>query len=163
MELSIDWGKLVSLKKDKAGSPGYTLDLDQITTRSGVYVFGRRRGSSGFEALYVGKATNIRSRVRGHQNNLRLMQHIYDAKNGKRVVLAGALVTKRGKARKAGQRLNKSMALAEKALIRHFLTAGDELVNKHGTRIRRHTVGSSGEYPKRFFPRNIYLERSKGE
>lgn len=57
----------------------------------------------------------------------------------------------------------KSLALAERALIRYFLSEGHDLVNKQGTRLRRHELQSSGTHPKRFFPRNMYLERAKGE
>ena len=44
----------------------------KVTAGAGVYIFGRRWGSQ-FEALYVGKASNIRSRAKGHLNNLRLL------------------------------------------------------------------------------------------
>jgi hypothetical protein len=123
---------------------------------AGVYIFGRRWGSQ-FEALYVGKAGNIRGRVKGHLNNLRLMQHLHNAKTGRRIVLAGRLVTKRG------QKLPKSLVLAERALIRYFLSEGHDLVNRQGTRLRRHELASSGQHPKRFFPKLMYLEKAKGE
>ena len=132
----------------------YGVDLTKISVRSGVYIFGRRWGSQ-VEALYVGKAGRIRSRVKSHLNNLRLMQHLRNAKTGKRIVLAGRLVTK------PGQRLSKCMALTEKALIRYFLSEGHDLVNKQGTRLRRHELGSSGQHPKRFFPKTMYLEKTK--
>jgi hypothetical protein len=54
-------------------------------------------------------------------------------------------------------------ALAEKALIRHFLSRADDLVNVSGVRISRHELASSGNHPKRFFPRVVYLEKSKGD
>jgi hypothetical protein len=134
----------------------YGLDLGKVTDAAGVYIFGRRWGSQ-FEALYVGKAGNIRGRVKGHLNNLRLMQHLLNAKTGKRIVLAGRIVTKRG------QKLPKSLALAERALIRYFLSEGHDLVNRQGTRLRRHELASSGQHPKRFFPKLMYLEKAKGE
>ena len=46
----------------------------------------------------MGKAGKIRARVKGHLNNLRLMQHLRNAKAGKRLVLAGRLLTKPGQA-----------------------------------------------------------------
>jgi hypothetical protein len=115
-------------------------------------VFGKQ-----FEALYVGKANKIRGRIRGQLNNSRLMQHLLHAKNGERVILAGGLLTKQG------QQLKKCLAIAEKALIRHFLSEGHDLVNLSGARIRRHELASSGKHPKKFFPRVVYLERAKGE
>ena len=155
MRLHVEWGRPVMLKNAKSDGMVYVLDLERVPVTAGVYVFGRRWGKQ-FEALYVGKANNIRSRAKTHLNNLRLMSHLRDAKSGKRVLLAGTLVTK------GGQKLAKSLAVAEKAFIRHFLSEGHDLVNRQGTRLRRHEVASSGRYPKRYFPREIHLEKAKG-
>jgi hypothetical protein len=64
---------------------------------------------------------------------------------------------------KPGQRLEKSFVLIERALIRYFLSEGFDLVNKQGTRIRRHEVLSSGKHPKRFVPNTMFVERGAGE
>jgi hypothetical protein len=156
MNLHVEWGRAIQLKDASKDNMIYGLDLGKVPQGAGVYIFGRRWGAQ-FEALYVGKAGNIRSRVKGHLNNLRLMQHLHNAKSGKRIVLAGTLLTKRG------QTLPKSLALAERALIRYFLSEGHDLVNKQGTRLRRHELTSSGQHPKRFFPKLMYLEKAKGE
>ena len=134
----------------------YNTDLQKLPTSSGVYIFGRRYGTQ-FEALYVGKATNIRSRIKSQLNNLRLMQHLKNAKAGKRIVLGGRLMTK------PGQKLDNCMLLVERTLIRYFLSEGHDLVNKLGTRLRRHEVYSSGRHPKRYFPRLMYIEKGKGQ
>jgi hypothetical protein len=128
----------------------YRLDLTKITAAAGVYIFGRRWGSQ-FEALYVGKAGNVRGRVKGHLNNVKLMQHLRHAKTGKRLVFAGRLLTR------PGQKLPKCLVLAERALIRYFLSEGYDLVNKQGTRLLRHELESSGKHPKRYFPKMIYV------
>ena len=156
MKLHVEWSRPIQLKDASKDNMIYGLDPGRVTAGSGVYIFGRRWGSQ-FEALYVGKAGNIRSRVMGHLNNLRLMQHLRNAKTGKRIVLAGRLVTKRG------QRLTKCLALTERALIRYFLSEGHDLVNRQGTRLRRHELESSGQHPKRFFPKEMYLEKAKSE
>ena len=156
MELQIEWGRPIQLRDASKDNMIYGLDLSKVNVAAGIYIFGRRWGRQ-FEALYVGKASNIRGRVKGHLNNLRLMQHLHNARTGKRVLLAGKLVTKRG------QRLSKCLVLTERALIRYFLSEGHDLVNKQGTRLRRHQLESLGRHPKRFFPRVIYLERAKGE
>ncbi len=115
-------------------------------------MFGRRYGQQ-FEALYVGKANNIRSRVKGQCNNLRLMQHLKNAKSGKRIILAAKFVAR------PGQQKSNCISLIERALIRYFLSEGDDLVNKQGVRIRRHEITSTGKHPKRYFPSPIFLER----
>lgn len=73
------------------------------------------------------------------------------------MLLVGEYVTK------PGQRIEKCLDLTERALIRYFLSEGHDLVNKQGTRIRRHELESTGRRPKRFFPTVMYLERSRGE
>ena len=121
---------------------------------SGIYVLGRRWGNE-FEALYVGKATGLRGRVKSQLNNLRLMQHLKNAKGGKRIILTGRMISK------PGQRLEQSLLLVERALIRYFLSEGHDLVNKQGTRLRRHEIASSGKHPKKFIPRVMYVEKAK--
>jgi hypothetical protein len=123
---------------------------------AGIYIFGRRYAKT-FEALYVGKANNIRSRVKGQLGNLRLMLHVKNAEAGKRIVLAGLFICK------PGQRTAKGLVLTERAMIRYFLSEGHDLVNRQGTRLRRHEIMSDGKHPKRFFPRLMYLERAKAE
>lgn len=156
MEINIEWGKPIVLKDASNENMIYGLDLSRVPTGAGVYIFGRRWGSN-FEALYVGKAGNLRSRIKGHLNNLKLMQHLRTAKTGKRVVLAGRLRTKQG------QQAEKCMRIAERALIRHFLAEAHDLVNKQGTRLRRHHVRSSGKYPKRWWESTMFVERGKAE
>lgn len=134
----------------------YTIDLDEIEREPGIYIFARRWGRS-FEALYVGQSLNLRARMRRHLNNLRLMRHVENAKTGRRFVLLGEPVIKRG------QRLQKVLKILERAHIRHFLAEGHDLVNQQGAQIRRHEIASSGRIPKAFVPSLMYLERSKGE
>ena len=156
MKLYVEWTRPVPLKDASYQNLIYNVSLDRLPTSAGIYVFGRRWGNQ-FEALYVGKANGVRGRVKGQLNNLRLMQHLKNAKNGKRILLTGRIVTK------PGQRLEKCLLLVERALIRYFLAEGHDLVNKQGTRLRRHELSSSGKHPKRFFPSLMYIERGKGE
>jgi hypothetical protein len=156
VKLQVEWGRALSLRDGAKLNLIYIADLEKLPKVAGVYVLGRRWGTE-FEALYVGKANNIRARVKGQLNNLRLMQHLRNAKNGIRLVLAGRIVTR------PGQQLAKCLVLIERALIRYFLSEGHDLVNKQGTRLRRHEVLSSGKHPKRFMPREMYVEKAKGE
>lgn len=154
MKLHVEWARPVPLRPSRDGI-SYTVDLARVSDYPGVYIFGRRHGER-FEALYVGKSMSIRRRVKGHLNSVRLMQHIRTAKTGKRVLLVGEYITK------PGQRIDKCLALTERALIRNFLSEGHDLVNLQGTLIRRHELESTGRHPKKFFPNLIYLERSRG-
>ncbi len=155
MKLFVEWSRPVPLKDATRQNMIYSVALDRLPSASGVYVFGRRWGNQ-FEALYVGKANGIRGRVKHQLNNLRLMQHLKNAKTGKRIVLAGRFISK------PGQQPKISLPLIERALIRYFLSEGHDLVNKQGTRLRRHELLSSGKHPKRFFPALMYVEKGKG-
>lgn len=150
----MEWNHPIPLKDGSSQNLIYNVDPDKVPHAAGIYVLGRR-WASGFEALYVGKAKNVCSRVKGQLNNLRLMQHLRNAKAGKRVIVCGQIVTK------PGQQLNKSLLLIERALVRYFLSEGHDLVNKQGTRLRRHEIVSTGKHPKRFIPSLMYLEKAK--
>lgn len=152
MELSIEWMRAIPLKRSRRHDLIYDVDLDSIESLPGVYVFARRWGSS-YEALYVGRSENVRRRIRGHLNNLRLMSHVEHAKNGRRVLFTGFPLTRRG------QQMPKVLATLEKAYIRHFLSEGHDLVNQQGTRIRRHEI-EAVRAPRGFIPARMYLEKA---
>ncbi|MCX6903293.1 MAG: hypothetical protein NTW03_07415 [Verrucomicrobia bacterium] len=63
MNLALNWHKPLTLKADKDGNGIYTIALDDVPTEPGIYVFLRTHGSTS-EALYVGKADNLRSRIK---------------------------------------------------------------------------------------------------
>src|SRR5258708_514767 len=106
MKLFVEWSRPVALKDATRQNLIYSVALDKLSSASGVYVFGRRWGNQ-FEALYVGKANGIRGRVKNQLNNLRLMQHLRNAKAGRRIVLVGRIVTK------PGQQLDRCLPLIE--------------------------------------------------
>jgi hypothetical protein len=156
MKLSVEWTRLLPLRQAADQNQIYEVNLGRVPDTAGVYVFGRKMGDN-IEALYVGKGNNLRSRIKGQFNNLRLMQHLKQAKKGKRFLFAGQAITKRG------QRIKKVLYFLERSLIRHFLSEGHDLVNIQGVRIRSHEIESSGHQKKRFIPRLMYLEKSKGD
>jgi hypothetical protein len=83
------------------------------------------------------------------------MLHLKKAKNGKRIVLVGRFISR------PGQQEEKCLPLLERALIRYFLSEGYDLVNKQGTRLRRHEIASKN--PRRVVPRLMFVDRAKGE
>jgi hypothetical protein len=100
----------------------------------------------------VGKAKNIRSRVKTQLNNLRLMQHLKNARTGKRLLLTATFRAK------PGQQQSTCLPLMERALIRLFLADGHDLVNKQGTRLRQHEISSSNR-PGWVVPQVIFLAK----
>lgn len=156
MQLVIEWKKPVALRKDNLNGLTFAVDLNRIDPRPGIYIFARKWGTS-YEALYVGKSQNLRSRINGHLNNHRLVKHIENASNGKRVVIVGFPSTL------PGQQIARVLKTLERALIRHFLSEAHNLVNKHGMQIKRHEIESRSGIPKAFVPSRMFLERGKDE
>ena len=155
VRLHLEWMRQVSLRSaSRQQNLTYWADQNKLPSASGVYVFGRRYGNS-FEALYVGKANDIRGLLKGQFKNRPLMMHVKKAKKGKRVVLTGCFVAR------PGQKLGRCLPLIERALIRYFLSEGHDLVNVAGTRLRRHEITSSGKQLKRLIPKLMFLDKSK--
>jgi len=154
MKLEMTWDRPILLRDGQRQDLIYDLDEERLPKAAGIYVFGRKWAGS-FEALYVGQATNIKGRVEGQLNNLKLMLHLKKAKNGRRFLLVGRFVSKPGQQRK------KCLGLIERALIRHYLSEGHDLVNVQGTRLRQHEINSAGKQPKKFVPALMYVERGK--
>lgn len=111
----------------------YSPDVSEIPVKPGVYVFYRKHGAS-YEVFYVGKATNLRTRIKAQLNNLKLMEGIRKASNGTRLLAyAEAQI-------KPGQKAVSVVTTAERMLIRHYVDAGHLLLNVHGTKIRVQTL-----------------------
>ena len=156
MKLNIVWNKPIPLVKALNDGSIYSLNLEKVPATVGIYIFARHWGKS-YEALYVGKSGNLRSRVHGHLNNLKLMKYLENAKAGRRFVITGQAVTL------PGQKMKLVLRTLERAFIRHFLAEGHDLVNHQGVRIRRHEITSEGKISKSFVPSTIFLEKGKGE
>ncbi len=150
MKLYVEWSRPIPLRREGIG---YAVDLISLPTRPGVYVFARHWGNR-YEAIYIGQASgSIRRRVDQQLNNVNLVENLRTAQTGARIVLAGVVRPRQG------QQLNTVLRLVERALIRHFLAEGHNLVNKQGTLIRRHELMFAGRHPRRFLRSPIYLER----
>jgi len=157
MKLYVEWSGRIPLKDGSAQNLIYAVDPDRLPSAAGVYVFGRRQRNGGFEALYVGQANDIRSRVSGQEKNLPLMMHLKNARNGERVLRVAIFKPR------PGQKQAKCLDIIERALIRYFLSEGHDLVNKQGTRLRRHEVTSEGRHPNLFVPKMMFVDRAKSE
>ena len=62
-----------------------------------------------------------------------------------------------------GQSPDKCLPIIERALIRYFLSEGHDLVNKQGTRLRRHEILSEGRHPNLFVPKLMFVDQARGE
>ena len=152
MELNLQWQRKLPLKKSKFENLIYECDLPKIPVHSGIYVVGRTFGRS-FEALYVGQALNLRSRIKGQLNNLGLMKNVQNAAAGNRHVLVGVFLPK------PAQNRAKCLSILESALIRHYMSEGHDLFNKQGKKIKSHAVNSIGA--KTLVPKRILVDIKK--
>jgi hypothetical protein len=153
MNMEIIWSRAIPLSDASKRGLIYGVDLDKTFDGAGVYIFGRQWGTQ-FEALYIGRSARVRSRIKNHLNNLHLMSYLRKAKIGRRILLVGKF------APRPGQQVPTCLPLIERALIRHFLSEGHDIANQHGTSIKRHSIDSSGPYPKRYIQKSIFLEKS---
>lgn len=103
-------------------------DPDELPDEAAIYLFARRFGLR-MEVLYVGKATSLRKRIKQQLNNLKLMQAIDRAAIGPRMLIYGTLNCR------PGQRIETVLEVVERALIDHYTEAGDQLINKMGTKL----------------------------
>lgn len=151
MELNLRWLTAFRLY-DAARTNGiYGTDLERIPASPGIYVFCRSHGET-VEALYVGKANSLSTRIGQQLNNARLMMGIKNATNGTRRLLVAEFLPR------PGQRTETCLAVIEQTLIRHYLSLGHDLLNVQGTRIVHHVVKSERDAFKDFIPRRIYGE-----
>jgi hypothetical protein len=103
-------------------------EFDELPDQAAIYLFVRRFGLR-TEVLYVGKATSLRKRIKQQLNNLKLMQAIDDAAIGPRMLIFGTFSLK------PGQRVETVLEIVERTLIDHYTEAGDQLINKQGTKL----------------------------
>jgi hypothetical protein len=152
MNVELEWQKELRLKyheKDDA----YELELQSVSEKPGIYIFGRRHGKL-FEALYVGKASSLRPRIKTQLNNHKLLTHVWNAKTGRRIVMLGEFKARRN------QTPATCLPIAERALIRYFVSEGHDLVNLQGVNLRQNDVLSTGVHKVKDFPNLIQVEAS---
>ena len=81
------------------------------------------------------------------------MMGIQNARAGYRELIIGKFLAK------SGQQEEKALKAMERALIRHYLSLGNQLLNIQGTRINRDSVKSSRLELKRFIPEELFFEK----
>lgn len=140
MKLGLQWHRSVEI-----GKFPYSTLLDKIPKTAGVYVFLRVHGSTA-EALYVGKANNLRVRIKQQFNNLNLMNGVKAAPNGTRRLVYAEFVPK------PGQQKSKALPICEKTLIRYYLAQGHNLLNIQGAKLRFHELDADRIDLKKFLP-----------
>lgn len=151
MKIKFEWIGPLTLRNDPALIYSASV-LDSIDDAPGVYVFARKYGKN-LTPLYIGKASNLRGRIKQQLNNLKLMRQIQSwNKNGSRVLLLGYLQPH------GSQDEAKVLDIAERALIEHGLAEGHPLVNVQGTRKPVHALSFTGSrMSEQVAPREMFV------
>lgn len=143
MDIEVQWADPIELVNGARQRLIYALpDIGLIPDGPGVYVFGRKFGSS-VAPLYVGQAGSLAQRIEQQLNNVRLMKGLEVAPSGTRILLFGELLLKRG------QRLSRVVDVVEAALIEYALAGDHILLNKQGTKTPTHTLSFRGNRASR--------------
>ncbi len=151
MEVNLNWHNFCELRSGAHENLIYTTDLSDIPEGSGIYLFARRHGKT-VSILYIGKALNLRTRIKSQLNNARLMKAIENAPRGGRILIFAEVQLKRN------QKMANALSVAETAFIRHYLTLGHDILNKQGTVIRQHIICSDRVEFKKDIPLRMYLD-----
>lgn len=128
MQIKLEWlpAHTLGTKRTVVGQID-NFDLEAIPSRAGVYVFARKFGRA-LEPIYIGKALNLRTRLKSQFNSHKLMRSLADGKSGDRVLMVVVLKGARG------LRTADALRTAERAHIEHALTSGNALMNIQLTR-----------------------------
>lgn len=169
MKIELEWSGPLKLKPVATG--GYEFDAieDDLPTQAGVYVFARKFGVN-YSPIYIGKARNIRSRLKVQFKSLPLMVKVKHwnptnaqdpslALNGNRVLFIGHLVRPNSIAK-----IESALRISERSLIEHALTEGHNLVNIQLTKTKYDEIVSHGAgATKSFAPRSMLVKAQKAK
>lgn len=154
MEITIRWYKPEALSSGWREQLIYRCELSNILQRPGVYAFARIH-HKGIEPIYIGETLRLRDRIGQHLQHVRLMKAIEARGRGRRVVLYGTLGLEASAARQ-----KPILRRVERALIKHALANGHELVNKHGTRTTHDVLQfRDPDYIRNLFGKAMNVER----
>ncbi len=150
MKTKATWSYPIKLLSRKKHNLIYYINLDNIPEEPGCYVFYTKYAGS-ISMHYIGKANNLKSRIKEQLNNVRLMMGIKNYMNGKKFLMYflvdGGLKTKK-----------KKIVKLEKQLIKYATLEGHELINKIGTKLKFDTVNFSGNMDSgKMFGRNMNI------
>jgi hypothetical protein len=148
MDLEVRWAPPQALFKSSENAIYEVDNLDDISDRPGVYTFARIHGTS-LAPLYIGRALDLRRRIKQQLNNLRLMKAIERSQRGTRALFCAEFIGK------GGQSASKAIGVIESALISTALVEGYELLNVQGTKTLVHSIKSTGNQMARsWLPEN---------
>ncbi len=167
MKIDLDWIGPIRLRAVVTGGYKFEDIEDQLPTHAGIYVFARKFGSR-YTPIYIGKAINIRKRLKTQFKSLPLMVRVknwnqFDAEdsslrmNGDRVLFVGSLIKPY-----AAAQVENALRISERSLIEHALTEGYNIVNIQLTKVKYDEITSTGvKDSASFSPRSMLVKAQK--
>jgi hypothetical protein len=157
MTVGIAWQRGISLGTKSTFKKNIAqFKLSECPESPGIYIFARKFDDV-LEPIYIGKATNLRSRLKTQFNNYRLMEALANEKSGDRVLLLGTIKSS------APDAIRKKIRIAERTHIEHALTAGYPLINVQLTKGAVDMVHVEGKKAHSHpFPRVMFAKAQKG-
>ncbi|GAA5003396.1 hypothetical protein GCM10023206_07100 [Acinetobacter puyangensis] len=139
MKIKLDWQEPLQLGSFTDDVNYHDeLELNEIPESAGIYIFYRQHGETQ-QALYVGQAQNLRSRLKQQFKSLELMKHIKNSKKGSKHLVFALLKTR-------SSNLVHALNQAERGLITHYMEENKhDLFNKRGLYEEYDLVESIGE------------------
>lgn len=122
MKVELDWYEPMELGSSSTLKENVkNFDFSLLPEIAGVYIFYREYGNYQ-EALYVGKSENIRTRMKAHFNNMKLIDGLIDTPKGQKKLIFAQV--------KSRSDLAKALAQAEKGLINQLDDEKHPLLNR---------------------------------
>jgi hypothetical protein len=167
MKIELEWKGPIRLKPVDSGGYEFEAIEAELPTDAGIYVFARKFGEN-YSPIYIGKARNVRSRLKTQFQSLPLMVKVKnwnptDAKNpalalnGARVLFIANLVNP-----KTSSKIENALKVSERSLIEHALVEGHKIVNVQMTKTKYDEITSDGSAGARgFAPRSMLVKAQK--
>ena len=137
MNIYCEWHKVIYLNDGSKENLIFNIDETLLPDESGCYVFFNEYGEKR-RIIYIGRANNLRQRIKEQLNNVRLMNGIKNFGKGYKAFIYCTIKPKRG------QNLKKILEILERNLIKYAFTEGHELVNIQGAKIHFHEISFHG-------------------
>jgi hypothetical protein len=135
--IEANWELPIQLRLGHTGAIYECPDLAGIPEGAGIYIFGRNYGGR-ITPFYVGRAENLRCRIKQQFNSVKLMTNIREGKTGTRFLIYCQPRPRRG------QPIKRVIRIMEESLIAYILSQGYELMQKQGLKRPNHTLSFRG-------------------
>ncbi|WP_100160408.1 GIY-YIG nuclease family protein [Proteus columbae] len=124
--------------------------INEVPEAYGIYIFWRQYGDK-HECLYIGKSTNLRTRIKTQLNARGLIEHVKGAKRGKKFLSYAEL------AMHPNCNFDDYLDKVETFFISEALSQGHDLYNQQKTKFYANPIVSHGDDYPNIFENTMYM------